>query len=184
MTMSVVPGVTRTVVVPRAWEVHGSTSVAWDAGSYGLVPSAAARVRLGCVFESQPADTFGLLVMRMRPRRGVVAIVHDAWEDLAPSLSLLSGRTSGHTRGGPARRRGARIHLGWKEFALVYRAELDALPARMHLELVWQIGCWLNCHRTVTILSHERAPGGDELHARTQRRVLREWLLGLPGQVR
>ncbi len=184
MTMSVVPGVARTGVVPRSWEAHGGTSVARDAGGYFLVPSAAARVRLGCVFELQPENTFGLLVMRVRPRRGVVAMVHDAWEDLAPSLTLLSGRTSGHTRGGPARRRGARIHLGWEEFALAYRAELDALPARVHLELVWQIGCWLNFHRTVTILSHERALGGNELHARTQRRILREWLLGLPGQVR
>jgi hypothetical protein len=183
MTMSVAPGVARSVAVPRSWEAHAATMVEQDDVGCSLMPSAAACVRLGCLFEAQPSDTFGLLVMRMRPRRGVIAVVHDTWADLAPSLFLLSGRTSGHARGGSTRRRGARIHLGWERFALAYRAELDALPARIHRELLWQIGCWLDFHHTVTILSHERVLGGDELHAPTQRRILREWLLGLRGQM-
>jgi hypothetical protein len=170
-------------MVPRAWEAHADEVVARCATGYRLVPSAAVRVRLGCVFEPQPAETFGLLVMRMRPRRGVVAVVHDAWEDLAPSLSLLSGRTSGLARGGPDRCRGARLHLGWEEFARAYRAELEALPPRVHLELVWQIGTWLRFHRSVSILSHERVGDGDELGGHTQRRILREWLLGLQSQL-
>jgi hypothetical protein len=120
--------------------------------------------------------------MRVRPRREAVAVVHDAWEGLAPSLALLSGRTSGLARGGPARCRGARLHLGWEAFAQAYRAELEALPPRVHLELVWQIGTWLRFHRSVAILSHERVPDGDELGGHTQRRILREWLLSLPNE--
>jgi len=165
--------------VSRAWEAHAGASVTRHADGCSLVPSAAARVCTGSILEPQPADTFGLLVMRARPRR-VVAVVHDAWAHLAPSPALLIGRTSGMPRGGPSGCRGARFHLGWDEFAAAYRAELEALPPRVHMELAWQLGFWLRFHRTVTLLSHERAAGGDEAGARTQRRLLRDWLLGLP----
>jgi len=101
-------------------------------------------------------------------------------------VALLTGRVTGGYRGGPIgsrARRGAAVHLGWEAFARCYRAELDALPTRVHMEAVLQLAYWMRTHGSVTLLTHERVVGGDEAHARTQRRLLREWLLGLPGRV-
>ncbi len=140
----------------------------------------------GCVYEAQPNDTFGLLVTRMRPRRGAVAMIHDAWADLAPSVLLLTGRTSGGdrgNRGGGHGRRGARIHLGWESFAAAYRAELDALPERVRMEANLQFAWWLRTYASVTLLSFEHVPDDSETRALTQRRILRDWLLGRPLQI-
>lgn len=165
--------------VPPAVRVHVGGLVVWSSGGWSL-PGLAARLRTGCVFTPQPRDTFGLLVTRMRPQRGVQAVIHDAWADLAPSGLLLTGRTRGGARGngGGHGRLGARVHLGWDGFAAAYRAELDARPARDRLEVLLQLAWWLKTSATVTLLSCERAPDGDEARVRSQRRVLGAWLLG------
>jgi hypothetical protein len=49
---------------------------------------------------------------------------------------------------------------------------------------VRQLAWWLRKYPTVTLLSFERVRGGDEEeHARSQRRILRDWLLRRPLSV-
>jgi len=61
----------------EALQVHVGGSVERHDGRWALPAHLWGRVRTGCVFESQPADTFGLLVMRTRPHRGMVARIDD-----------------------------------------------------------------------------------------------------------
>lgn len=115
----------------------------------------AARLCVGCVYDTQPRDTFGLLVTRAapRPRRAEghrlrpVATVHAHWPLFAPSVRLLTGhettcqsrrcqgagRCMGHTP----------LHLGWPAFAAAYRAELEQQLFRTRLAVARQIAAWL-----------------------------------------
>ena len=56
----------------------------------------APRIRTGCLYEPQPAGTFGVLVTRQAPRRlqRVQAVVRAHWPWFAPSFLLLTGHTS------------------------------------------------------------------------------------------
>jgi uncharacterized protein YeaO (DUF488 family) len=136
-----------------------------------LIPDLGKRLRLGCVYELQSPATFGVLVTCSRPRsRGVAshsvqARISTWWPTLAPSLRLVEARRPDGTA------------LGWEEFAARYWAELEAKPKTAYIGAVIQIGEWLRRHPTVTLLSIERARPGEE-QGRTQRRILRAWLLG------
>ena len=134
----------------------------------GFLPSLAPRLRTGCVYEPHPASTFGVLVTRAQPRRGrgIQADIGAWWPHLAPSLALV---TAHHPVGTP---------LGWEVFRAHYWAELQATTRTTYLRAVVQLGLWLRQYPTVTLLSFEHAPWGEERLAQTQRRILYAWLLG------
>jgi hypothetical protein len=161
------------------------------------------RLRTGCLYESQPEGTFGLLVTRQAPRRlqRVQASVRAHWPWFAPSFLLLTRHTSPcthrrcrHVDGSAAGHRcdvpAPHQQLGWEQFAATYRAELDRWPRLAHLAVVRQIALWLQTFQTVTLLSFEPSmPRGTALAARqerggfvpyAERHVLREWLLSGP----
>ena len=164
------------------------------------VANLAPRIRTGCLFEPQPASTFGLLVTRQTPRRlqRVQAVVRAHWPWFAPSFLLLTGHAgpcphrhcrhddanaSGHRCDDPAPRQ----QLGSEGFATAYRTELDCWPRLAHMAVVRQIALWLQTFQTVTLLSFEPSlPRGAALEAwqehgafvpYAQRHVLRDWLL-------
>jgi hypothetical protein len=164
----------------------------------------ALRVRTGCLYEPQPADTFGLLVTRQAPRRlqRVQASVRAHWPWFAPSSLLLTGHTSPCTRrrcrhddGSAAGHRcnipAPRQQLGWEGFTVAYRAELDRWPRLAYLAVIRQIALWLQTFQTVTLLSFEPSmPRGAALAAwrengtfvsYAQRHILRDWLLTGPA---
>lgn len=122
------------------------------------------RVRIGCVYEAQPADTLGLLVTRARPRRSARAQIDAWWPLLAPSRALLEAPR--------VNQRG----LGWDLFAARYRAELDGLPPAARLGARLLIAQWLRRVTTVTLLTFERTRDRGIEQDRSQRRVLLEWL--------
>jgi hypothetical protein len=163
----------------------------------------AARMRTGCLYEPQPADTFGLLVTRQAPRRlqRVQASVKAHWPWFAPSFSLLTGHTRPcthrHCRHDDADAAGHHCdvpapdqQLGWDGFATTYRAELDRWPRLAHLAVIRQIALWLQTFETVTLLSFEPSmPRGaalatwqerGEFVPYAQRHILRDWLLSGP----
>jgi hypothetical protein len=164
----------------------------------------APRIRTGCLYEPQPAGTFGLLVTRQAPRRPhrVQASVRAHWPWFAPSFVLLTGhsrpcthRQCRHTDKNAAGHRcdvpTERQQLGWEGFAAAYRAELDRWPRLAHLAVMRQIVLWLQTFQTVTLLSFEPSmPRGAALtawHMRgefvpyAQRHILRDWLLSGPA---
>src|SRR5262249_26799166 len=135
----------------------------------GLLPSVAHLLRTGCLYEPQPERTCGVLVTRAEPRRkerGMPVPIVAWWPHLAPSLALV------------------RIHhpvgtsWGWEQFVACYWAELQATSRTTYLRAVVQLGFWLRRYPTVTLLSFEQAPWGEESLAQTQRRILYAWLLG------
>jgi hypothetical protein len=68
-----------------------------------------------------------------------------------------------------------------EDFALAYRAELDALPLRAWYHALLQLAQWLQFAPSVTLLSYERVPPLLERQVVTQRSVLRTWLLSAPS---
>lgn len=181
---------------------HTSAIVASSTVSFSNL---APRIRTGCLFESQPTDTFGLLITRQAPRRPrrVQAIVRAHWPWFAPSFLLLTGHTSPcvhrqchHDDGSAAGHRCtvpvARQQLGWVGFVAAYRAELDRWPRLAHLAVMRQIAVWLQTFETVTLLSFEPSmPRGAALVAwqeraefmpYAQRHILRDWLLTGPAE--
>jgi len=136
-----------------------------------IISDLAERLRLGCVYEPQEQTTFGVLVTCSRPRsRGVASHAVKApisawWPLLAPSLHLVKARRPDGSA------------LGWEEFATRYWVELEAKPKGTRVGAVVQIGAWLRCYPTVTLLSVERARSAAVIE-RTQRRILHAWLLG------
>ena len=128
--------------------------------------SLAPRLRTGCVYELQPRETFGLLVMRSEPKRGVRSRVDAWWPQLAPSLELITARSRDRDR------------FGWDAFTARYRAELQDHSRATYLGALIQIGIWLKTYPTVTLLSLEHIPFDGEAHGRSQRHILRAWLLG------
>jgi len=175
------------------------------ASSSVSVSDLAARIRTGCLFEPQPADTFGVLVTRQAPRRlrRAQAVVRAHWPWFAPSFLLLTGHAcpcthrrcrhedadaAGHHCDVPAPRQ----HRGWEGFAVAYRAELDRWPGLAHLAVIRQIALWLQTFETVTLLSFEPSlPRGAALMAwqergefvpYAQRHILRDWLLSDPPE--
>lgn len=141
------------------------------------------RIGLGCVFDPQAPDAYGILLMRHRPPRRLRATVHDHWVRFAPSHFLVTGRITGELLG-PAGQHGANLHLGWDAFATAYRAELDALGERTRHLVRAELAQLLRYHRRVVLLSSERALYGIELQARTQRRLFKDWVLGHPLDLR
>jgi hypothetical protein len=130
----------------------------------GLAP----RIRTGCLYEPQPADTFGVLVTRQAPRRlhRVQASVRAHWPWFGPSFLLLTSHSgpcthrqcrhedadaAGHRCDVPTPRQ----QLGWEGFVAAYRAELDRWPRLAHLAVIRQIALWLQTFETVTLLSFE-----------------------------
>jgi hypothetical protein len=149
-----------------------------------LAPSHLAfRLGMGCVYEPQIPDAYGILVMRHRPPRRLRATIHDQWSRFAPSHFLVTGRVTGDPLG-DASAHGANLHLGWEAFAIAYRDELDALGESVRQLVRAQLMQLLRYHRRVVLLSSERALGGFELGARTQRRLFRDWILGRPLDLR
>lgn len=147
----------------RAWASPGSR---WAA-------PLAARIRTGCVFESQPAGSFGLLVTRAdpRPRRRVRAPIQAHWSLLAPSVPLLMGL--------PVTPVAEQAHR-WPAFAATYHAELAAQPFHVHLAVARQVAAWLREYETVTILSFEHwSPRAYAPDYWAQRHVFRDWLRAL-----
>ncbi len=163
----------------------------------------APRMRTGCLYEPQPAGTFGLLVTRQAPRhlRRVQAAVRAHWPWFAPSFLLLTGQSdpcthrrcrhedanaAGHRCDIPVPRQ----QLGWDGFTAAYRAELDRWPRLAQLAVMRQIALWLQTFQTVTLLSFEPSmPRGAALAAwrergefipYAQRHILRDWLLTGP----
>jgi len=125
-----------------------------------------ASLRTGCVSEPQSPQTFGVLVTRARPRRVTRTRIDHWWPHLAPSVALLHPRTSEDR------------DLGWEGFALRYRAELDSMGWAVRLRALLEVSRWLQEYPTVTLLSFEPARGREEAAVKSQRHVLRSWLLG------
>jgi hypothetical protein len=169
------------------------------------VADLAPRIRTGCLYEPQPASTFGLLVTQQAPRRlqRVQVAIRAHWPWFAPSFLLLTGHTGScthrrcrHNDGNAAGHRcsvpAPRQQFGWEGFAAAYRAELDHWPRVAHLAVVCQIALWLQTYETVTLLSFEPSmPRGvalatwrerGELVPYAQRHVLRDWLLTGPSK--
>jgi hypothetical protein len=148
----------------------------------------AARLRTGCVYDAQPADTVGVLVTRADPRtrrrhpRGLTPI-QAHWPLFAPSMQLLTGHEtacrSRHCRGvGRCAEHRPQQHLGWPAFAAAYRAELEEWPLSTRLAVAQQVVAWLRAAPSVTILSFERSPT-SALNAPdgwAQRHIFRAWL--------
>ncbi len=126
------------------------------------------RVLTGSVFEPQKAGTFCILVTRARPHRRIRAPIHAWWPLLAPTPSLL------------ALPRGEQQASPWETFVAQYWAELDALSPTTRLHAQIKLAQWLKRYPTVTLLSFERGQGQGshkDMKTRTQRHVLRSWLL-------
>jgi hypothetical protein len=186
------------------WDQHSRFPGSWYGKLDGLPVVFATntrftdRVRTGCVYEAQPTGTFGLLVTRDDPRtrrrgRPVIAPIHEHWPLLAPSIFLLTGHTTTcqarHCRS-VGRCEGHRPQtLGWPDFAVAYRAELEQRPLANGLAVMHQIIVWLSTNPTVTVLSFESGmPRGeafvgceqrDELVPWAQRHIFRDWLVSL-----
>jgi hypothetical protein len=133
------------------------------------------RILLGCAYESQFPEAYGILLMRHRPR-GVKATVHDIWPRYAPSHFLITGRLDGDRLDAPTRR-GGNLHLGWEAFATAYRGELDALGESVRQAIRVELAMLLRFKRRVVLLSSERPLLGIEVGARTQRRIFKDWVL-------
>jgi len=169
------------------------------------VAALAPRIRTGCLYELQPAGTFGLLVTRQAPRRlqRVRVAMRAHWPWFAPSFLLLTGhagpcphrrcrRDDGSAAGHRCNVPAPRQQLGWEGYAAAYRAELDRWPRVAHLAVVRQIALWLQTFETVTLLSFEPSmPRGvalatwrerGEFIPYAQRHVLRDWLLTGPSE--
>src|SRR5262249_50415651 len=122
-------------------------------------------IRTGCVYEVQPADTYGVLVTREDPRtrwraRQVLAPIDVHWRTFAPSVFLLTGHESAcrvHRCRGVRRCDGhVPLQLGWSAFAAAYRAELEQQPFLTCLSVIRKVVGWLQVVPTLTILSFER----------------------------
>jgi uncharacterized protein YeaO (DUF488 family) len=131
-------------------------------------PQAALResLRTGCVFEEQSPQTWGVLVTRAKPRRGMQTRIHAWWPHLAPSLELLRPQAV------------ADRDLGWQVFARRYREELEMPGWPVRLRALLQLSLWLTEYPSVTLLSFEGTRGHSESEVHSQRRVLWSWLLG------
>jgi hypothetical protein len=170
-----------------------------------LMADLAPRIRTGCLYDPQPDSTFGLLVTRQAPRRlrRVQAAVRAHWPWFAPSFLLLTGHTGPcpyrRCRHEVAQAAGHRCDvsvprqkLGWKAFAVAYRAELNHWPHLAHLAVIRQIALLLQTFETITLLSFEPSmPRGAALTAwrdwgeflpYAQRHILRDWLLTGPAE--
>jgi uncharacterized protein YeaO (DUF488 family) len=123
------------------------------------------RLHTACLFEPRGGGTIAVLVTRAQPKRRRGVRYHAWWPQLAPSLSLLYAPRE-------------QIE-GAEAFAHAYRAELDALPQRIWLDVLLELAAWLRKAPSVTLLSFERALNPSvEPQTLTQRGVLRDWLLG------
>jgi uncharacterized protein YeaO (DUF488 family) len=140
---------------------------AWEAGV--IAPE---RLRTGCLYEGQPASTYGIAVLRYDPRRSGRRQIpfHAWWPELAPSAPLLTAYRTMDRHGQRA--------LSWRDFARSYLTELEAVPTSVLLNLVATL-CQMPCrYKTVTFLGCEHAAAADEQRVRCHRRLLRAWLLG------
>src|SRR5690349_21483355 len=147
----------------------GHTSAIVALADYGAAATFrrqyARRLRTGCVYQPQPADTYGALLLR-RPRfSGEYCHYHEWCPGLAPRDALLIAYHEGR--------------LSWQTFAARYLAELSALPLILD-EARRKVARVLDRYPTLTFLGTVPAGigMGGEASVHCHRRLLRAWLLG------
>jgi uncharacterized protein YeaO (DUF488 family) len=132
-----------------------------------LAPELVRRLRTAALSEELYDETYTILVMRNWPKSLAEEAVHAWWPLLAPLPRVLHA---------PRRARDNR-GTTWEQFAMRYRADLDALPLWLQNTYVLKLGKLLQRHPSVTLLSAEPSRGLPEGVAHTQRRVVWSWLV-------
>jgi uncharacterized protein YeaO (DUF488 family) len=151
-----------------AWPLVRRVADLFTPPTHALIPAElATRLRTGALGDELYDETYPILVTRERPVGVPEGAVDAWWPMLAPSHRLL------RTRRGPEGER-----LPWALFAARYWAELSSLPRSIQDSYIVRLGELLRRMPSVTLLSTERSRGRPETEVRSQRRVLRAWLLG------
>lgn len=166
-----IPSVRPSLLAPRTvaagQQIIDAFTDAWQTGV--LAPE---RLRTGCIYEGQPADSYLIAVMRFDPRlsgwRQVP--IHEWWPTLAPQVPVLNAYRHLDAHG--------QRQIQWPEFARRYLAGLDLLPTQLLVDLIRSFGVLPSRYKTVTLLCCEHATAADERRVRCHRRLLRHWLLG------
>jgi len=152
----------------RAWPAQGRAIGRAGVALHARLPAEAARrLRTACVGDELYHGTYAIVVTREWPVHLPRCLVDAWWPMLAPGPRLLRA---------PRGPDGAR--MPWATFAARYRAALDGLPLGVQHTTVVRLGWLLHRYPTVTPLSCEPGRGRPEAEAHTQRRALRDWLVG------